>query len=295
MKGIILAGGAGTRLHPLTLGVSKQLLPVYDKPMVYYPLSTLMLSGIREVLVISTPNDISSYQRALGDGARFGITIQYAIQQRPSGLPEAFIIGEEFIGGGSCTLILGDNLLIGPQVGRQLAKLANRPGSTIFGAWMMDPTPYGVIEVDAGGQVLNIEEKPVKPASHWAIPGLYVYDHTVVDYAKALVPSARGETEIVDLHNRYLAEGRLHVEFLPRATNWFDMGSIESLAEAGSYVRTLQDRQGLLLGSPEEIAWRSGWLSSSQLLEGLATQGESTYTASLRQLAEFGDARRSFE
>jgi len=285
VKAIILAGGSGSRLHPLTLGVSKQMLPVFDKPMIYYPLSTLMLAGLRDVLLITTPRDEAAFSSLLGDGSHLGINISYSVQKEPNGLPEAFVLGANFLDGAGCTLILGDNLLAGAGVGRHLSTIMTRAGGTIFGAWMRDPRAYGVIEVDDNDRILSIAEKPERTDSHWAIPGLYVFDSRVVEFAKDLRPSKRGETEIVDLHNRYLSAGELNVEFLSRGTTWLDMGTIESLAQASDFVRTLEHRQGVVLGSPEEVAWRQGWISRDDLSRYAGSLGASSYCEYLKGLA----------
>ncbi|MCS6711488.1 glucose-1-phosphate thymidylyltransferase RfbA [Brachybacterium sp. EF45031] len=267
MRGIILAGGTGSRLHPLTIGVSKQLMPVYDKPMIYYPLSTLMLAGIRDILVITTPHDSEAFQRVLGDGSRFGVSLTYTVQPSPDGLAQAFTLGEDFLGGDHAALVLGDNLFYGQGMGTQLRRYAQVDGAAVFGYWVADPTAYGVVEMDDNGRAVSLEEKPAAPRSNLAVPGLYFYDGTVSERAKALKPSARGELEITDLNRTYLDEGRLHVEVLTRGTAWLDTGTFDDLAAAGDFIRTVQKRQGLSLGAPEEIAWRMGWLSDDELRE----------------------------
>lgn len=266
MKGIILAGGHGSRLSPLTIAVSKQLMPVYDKPMIYYPLSTLLNAGIREILVITKPDDRSSFERLLGDGTRFGIEISYAEQESPKGLAEAFIIGANFIGGDSVALILGDNLFYGTGLGQKLEEKTNPEGASIFAYWVSNPSNYGVVEFSNGGEALSLEEKPLAPRSNFAVPGLYFYDNTVVQRAAHLRPSARGELEITDLNRSYLEEGLLRVDVLPRGTAWLDTGSFEALAEAAEFIKTIEKRQGLKVGSPEEVAWRRGFITDSQFL-----------------------------
>ena len=267
MRGIILAGGTGSRLHPLTSGVSKQLMPVYDKPMIYYPLSTLMLAGITDILVITTPQDSAAFQRVLGDGSRFGVSISYTVQPSPDGLAQAFLLGEEFLQGDRAALVLGDNLFYGVGMGNQLRRYRDVEGAAVFGYWVSDPTAYGVVEMGADGRAISLEEKPSQPRSNLAVPGLYFYDDTVVGRAKTLQPSARGELEITDLNRTYLDDGTLHVEVLTRGTAWLDTGTFDDLAAAGEFIRTVQKRQGLSIGAPEEVAWRMGLLSDEELRE----------------------------
>ena len=286
MRGIILAGGTGSRLHPITLGVSKQLMPVYDKPMVYYPLSTLMLAGIKDVLVITTPEDATSFKRLLGDGVQFGISLSYAVQDAPNGLAEAFIIGADHIGDEPVGLILGDNLFYGPGLGTHLQEMAEPDGATIFGYRVADPTAYGVVEFDSSGKAISLEEKPERPKSSYAVPGLYFYANDVVKHAQSLEPSARGELEITDLNRIYLEQNRLRVEILQRGTAWLDTGTVDDLNEAASFVRTIESRQGLRIGVPEEAAWRMGWLSDSELADRAQPLVKSGYGRYLQQLLD---------
>src|ERR1700712_4152407 len=267
MRGLILAGGTGSRLHPVTLGVSKQLVPVYDKPMIYYPLSTLMLAGIRDILLITTPHEAPAFERLRGDGSRFGVSITYATQPSPDGLAQAFTIGADFIGAEPSALVLGDNIFYGPGFGRQLERFSHVDGATVFAYRVSDPSAYGVIEFDEAGKAISLEEKPERPRSNFAVPGLYFFDNEVVDIARGLRPSARGEYEITDIIQRYLEQGRLEVEVLERGFAWLDTGTFEALYDAGNFIRTVEHRQGLKVGAPEEVAWRQGFLSDDELRE----------------------------
>ncbi|UNK44955.1 glucose-1-phosphate thymidylyltransferase RfbA [Arthrobacter sulfonylureivorans] len=291
MRGIILAGGTGSRLHPITRGISKQLVPVYDKPMIYYPLSTLMLAGIRDILIITTPVDAPQFQALLGDGSQFGISLTYRQQAAPNGLAEAFIIGADHIGTDGCALVLGDNLFYGPGLGTQLEDIAKVDGGTIFGYWVADPSAYGVVEFDANGTAVSIEEKPQRPKSNYAVPGLYFYDNDVVEMSRTLRPSARGELEITDLNRLYMDQGRLTVKILPRGTAWLDTGTFDSLNDASNFIRTIANRQGMPIGSPEEVAWRMKYIDDEQLHDhgqSLAKSGYGTYLLDLLESSRYG-------
>ncbi len=288
MRGIILAGGTGSRLHPITLGVSKQLLPVYDKPMIYYPLSTLILAGIRDILVITTPHDDDAFHRLLGDGSRFGISITYKTQPSPDGLAQAFLLGEDHIGSESVSLVLGDNLFYGQGMGTRLRQYADVDGGVIFGYWVEDARAYGVVEFDKTGTVVSLEEKPTNPKSNFAVPGLYFYDNDVIEIAKGLRPSPRGELEITDVNNEYLKQGRLAVQLLTRGTAWLDTGTFDSLAEATDFIRAVEKRQGQSIGCPEEVAWRMGFLTDDELRECAEPLRKGGYGEYLLKILEQG-------
>ncbi|MGN7964674.1 MULTISPECIES: glucose-1-phosphate thymidylyltransferase RfbA [Microbacterium] len=290
MKGIILAGGSGTRLHPITLGVSKQLIPVYDKPMVYYPLSTLMLAGINDILVITTPHDAAHFERLLGDGSQFGVNLTFAQQPSPDGLAQAFTIGADFIGDDSVALVLGDNLLYGPGLGSRLQRFENIDGGAVFAYWVAEPEAYGVVEFDAEGRAVSLEEKPASPKSNYAVPGLYFYDNDVIEIARNLAPSARGEYEITDINREYLERGKLQVEVLPRGTAWLDTGTFDQMTDAAEYVRTMERRTGMKIGMPEEVAWRQGFLSDDELRERAEKLLKSGYGAYLLDILKRGHA-----
>ncbi len=286
MKGIVLAGGTGSRLWPITRGVSKQLLPVYDKPMVHYPIATLMNAGIPEILIITTPEDQASFRRLLGSGAELGVRFEYVVQERPEGLAQAFLLGEEFLAGDSAALVLGDNIFHGAGLGRQLSGLRDTQGGHIFAYRVADPTQYGVVEFDAEGRAISLEEKPAHPRSSYAVPGLYFYGPDIVEVARGIRPSARGELEITAVNQHYLAEGRLAVTVLPRGTAWLDTGTFESLHDAGHYVRVMEERQGVKVACLEEISWRNGWISADELHALAEPLMKSGYGAYLRSLGE---------
>ncbi|MBM7368092.1 glucose-1-phosphate thymidylyltransferase RfbA [Gordonia hydrophobica] len=288
MRGIILAGGTGSRLHPITQGVSKQLVPVYDKPMIYYPLSTLMLAGIRDILIITTPGDRASFENLLGDGSQFGVRLTYTVQSEPNGLAQAFVLGADHIGDDSVALVLGDNIFYGPGLGSRLQGFDRIDGGAIFAYRVADPTAYGVVEFDGDGNAVSLEEKPANPRSRYAVPGLYFYDSDVVEIAAGLTPSARGEYEITDVNAEYLRRGKLHVTVLPRGTAWLDTGTFDSLLDAGNFVRTVEQRQGLKIGVPEEIAWRLGYLGDEDLRDAATRLAKSGYGHYLLDLVERG-------
>lgn len=284
MRGIILAGGTGSRLHPITFGVSKQLLPIYDKPMIYYPLSTMILAGIVDILIITTPQDADQFQRLLGDGSQFGISLSYVQQSTPDGLAQALVLGREHIGNGPVALVLGDNIFYGQGMGTQLARHTTVDGAAIFGYWVANPGAYGVVEFDAEGKAISLQEKPIAPRSNYAVPGLYFYDNDVVEIATNLKPSLRGELEITDVNRTYLELGKLTVEVLPRGTAWLDTGTVTDLNDASNFVRTIENRQGLKIGAPEETAWRQGLISDDELRrrgESLSKSGYGTYLLNL--------------
>ena len=298
MRGIILAGGTGSRLHPITLGVSKQLMPVYDKPMIYYPLSTLLLAGIRDVLVITTPHEADGFHRLLGDGSQFGISISYCVQPRPRGLADAFLLGSDFIGDDTCSLVLGDNIFYGQGLGLHLERFAEVDGAAIFAYWVADPGGYGIVELDENGLAVGLQEKPEHPRSNYAVPGLYFYDNQVVEIARGLEPSPRGELEVTDVNRAYLAMGKLAVHLLPRGTAWLDTGTFESLNEASNFIRAVEARQGLRIGSPEEVAWRQGFLTDDELRErgeAMLASGYGAYLIDLLDRQQLAPARRRLD
>lgn len=289
MKGIVLAGGSGTRLYPLTMVTSKQLLPIYDKPMVYYPLSTLMLAGIRDILIISTPTDLPNFERLLGDGSRYGIHLSYKVQPSPDGLAQAFTLGEEFIAGDSCAMVLGDNIFYGAGLSKRLEKAvhsAENGQATVFGYYVNDPERFGIVEFDDDGRVISVEEKPKQPKSNYAITGLYFYDNRVVELAKQVKPSARGELEITDLNRMYLEVGDLNVQLLGRGYAWLDTGTVDTLVEAAQFVQVIENRQGIMISAPEEIAYRNEWITKEELLQSAETYGKSPYGEHLRHVAD---------
>lgn len=287
MKGIILAGGSGTRLYPLTMVTSKQLLPVYDKPMVYYPLSTLMLAGIKDILIISTPQDLPNFERLLGDGSHYGINLSYEVQPSPDGLAQAFIIGEKFIDGDACAMVLGDNIFYGNGLKKHLKEAAAREnGATVFGYYVDDPERFGIVEFDENGKAISIEEKPSNPKSNYCVTGLYFYDNRVCEMAKKVKPSARGELEITDLNKMYLEEGNLNVVTLGRGYAWLDTGTVDSLSEATEFVKVIENRQGIKISAIEEIAYKNGWISRDKLVESANLYGKSSYGAHLKKVAE---------
>ena len=289
MKGIILAGGSGTRLYPLTMVTSKQLLPIYDKPMIYYPLSTLMLAGIRDILIISTPTDLPNFERLLGDGSRYGVNLSYKVQPSPDGLAQAFTLGEEFIGEEPCAMVLGDNIFYGAGLSERLkaaADAAQNGQATVFGYYVNDPERFGIVEFDADGHVISVEEKPKQPKSNYAITGLYFYDKRVVELAKQVKPSARGELEITDLNRMYLEDGTLNVQLLGRGYAWLDTGTMDTLVEAAEFVQVIEQRQGIMISAPEEIAYRHGWITRDELLKSADTYGKSPYGEHLHRVAD---------
>lgn len=287
MKGIILAGGSGTRLYPLTMVTSKQLLPVYDKPMIYYPMSVLMMAGIRDILIISTPNDLPNFERLFGDGSSLGINLSYKVQPSPDGLAQAFILGEEFIDGDSCAMVLGDNIFYGDGLGKHLKEAAARQdGATVFGYYVNDPERFGIVEFDGNGKAISIEEKPEHPKSNYCVTGLYFYDKNVCEYAKSIKPSARGELEITDLNRIYLEKGNLNVVTLGRGYAWLDTGTMDALSEATEFIKVVENRQGIQISAIEEIAYRNKWITKEQLLEHAARYGKSPYGAHLEQVAD---------